>query len=152
MGSSCLSVGIYLSIVGFHNFFSDVFSLCLCFIAVTVSPKAVSVFKLPDFPSSMSLSSTQSYYCSLTQLLDEEISSVQSKNPSLLARCFCSFTVLYLAAKRCRFKPPFLTPGSSSCAASSTFCAHAGWTHWWTSRTCTGWTPPSSPPGWSHGW
>uniref|UniRef100_H3DM09 DENN domain containing 3 n=1 Tax=Tetraodon nigroviridis TaxID=99883 RepID=H3DM09_TETNG len=56
--------------------------------AITIPPKPVSVFKLPDFPSSMSLRSTQSYYCSLIQLLDKEITCVQSENPSLLARFF----------------------------------------------------------------
>lgn len=121
-------------------------------LGVTTSPKPVTVFTLPDFPSSMTLHSTQSYYCSLIHLLDEQIFSIQSENPSLLARCFCSFPVLHHASKRCRFKPHLLTPGSSSYTASSTSCAHAGWTPWLTSRTCTGWTPPSSPPGWSHGW
>lgn len=81
---------------------SDVVPLCLCFVAITIPPKPVSVFKLPDFPSSMSLRSTQSYYCSLIQLLDKEITCVQSENPSLLARCFCSFNALNHASKRCR--------------------------------------------------
>lgn len=35
----------------------------------------------------MSFQSTQSYYCSLIQRLDEEIVSLRSENPPLLARC-----------------------------------------------------------------
>ncbi|XP_029695039.1 DENN domain-containing protein 3-like isoform X1 [Takifugu rubripes] len=52
------------------------------------SPKPVAVFRLPDFPTSMSFQSTQTYYCTLIQRLDEEILSLRSENPSLLARFF----------------------------------------------------------------
>lgn len=58
------------------------------FVAFQKSPKPVAVFKLPDFPDSTSFLSTRNYYCSLIQLLDEEMFSVQSENPSLLARFF----------------------------------------------------------------
>lgn len=66
---------------------SDVLSISLCFVAFRSSPKPVAVFRLPDFPTAMSFQSTQSYYCTLIQRLDEEIFSLRSENPSLLARC-----------------------------------------------------------------
>lgn len=44
------------------------------------------MFKLPDFPASLSTHSVQSYYCELIQQLGKAIFSVQNDNPTLLAR------------------------------------------------------------------
>lgn len=73
------------------------FSPSLCFVAFRTSPKPVAVFRLPDFPTSMSFQSTQSYYGTLIQRLDEEIFSLQSENPSLLARCSYWFLLLFIS-------------------------------------------------------
>uniref|UniRef100_UPI0037E7B832 DENN domain-containing protein 3-like isoform X2 n=1 Tax=Semicossyphus pulcher TaxID=241346 RepID=UPI0037E7B832 len=51
-------------------------------------PKPVKVFKLPDFPASLSFHSVQSYYCELIQQLGKTIFSVQNENPTLLARFY----------------------------------------------------------------
>ncbi|XP_034466074.1 DENN domain-containing protein 3-like [Hippoglossus hippoglossus] len=51
-------------------------------------PKPVKVFKLPDFPASLSFHSVQSYYSELIQHLSKAIFSVQNENSSLLARFY----------------------------------------------------------------
>ncbi|XP_038567498.1 DENN domain-containing protein 3-like isoform X2 [Micropterus salmoides] len=50
--------------------------------------KPVKVFKLPDFPASLSSHSVQSYYSELIQQLGMAIFSVQNENPTLLARFY----------------------------------------------------------------
>uniref|UniRef100_A0A7N8XHV0 DENN domain-containing protein 3-like n=1 Tax=Mastacembelus armatus TaxID=205130 RepID=A0A7N8XHV0_9TELE len=55
----------------------------------TVSPpKPVMVFKLPDFPVSLSFHCVQSYYSELIQQLGKAIFSVQNENPFYLARYY----------------------------------------------------------------
>ncbi|XP_041799023.1 DENN domain-containing protein 3-like [Chelmon rostratus] len=56
--------------------------------ALRTAPKPVKVFKLPDFPASLSIHSVQSYYSELIQQLGKAIFSVQSENRTLLARFF----------------------------------------------------------------
>ncbi|XP_058502765.1 DENN domain-containing protein 3-like [Solea solea] len=56
--------------------------------ALRIPPKPVKVFKLPDFPASLSFHSVQSYYSELIQHLGKAISSVQNENSSLLARFY----------------------------------------------------------------
>uniref|UniRef100_A0A3P8RL27 DENN domain containing 3 n=1 Tax=Amphiprion percula TaxID=161767 RepID=A0A3P8RL27_AMPPE len=51
-------------------------------------PKPVKVFKLPDFPASLSFHSVQSYYSELIQQLGKAIFSVQNENSALLARFY----------------------------------------------------------------
>ncbi|XP_027142101.1 DENN domain-containing protein 3 isoform X2 [Larimichthys crocea] len=55
---------------------------------VRTLPKPVNVFKLPDFPASLSFHSVQSYYSELIQQLGKAIFSVQNENPTLLARFY----------------------------------------------------------------
>ncbi|KAG8010100.1 DENN domain-containing protein 3 [Nibea albiflora] len=56
--------------------------------AVRTLPKPVKVFKLPDFPASLSFHSVQSYYSELIQQLGKAIFSAQNENPTLLARFY----------------------------------------------------------------
>ncbi|KAM7383540.1 hypothetical protein PAMP_003184 [Pampus punctatissimus] len=56
--------------------------------ALRMSPKCIKVFKLPDFPASLSFHSVQSYYSELIQLLGKAIFSVQNENSTLLARFY----------------------------------------------------------------
>ncbi|KAM6910026.1 DENN domain-containing protein 3-like isoform 1-T1 [Xenentodon cancila] len=56
--------------------------------ALRTPPKPVKVFKLPDFPVSLSFHSVQSYYSELIQQLGKAIFSVQNENSSLLARFY----------------------------------------------------------------
>ncbi|XP_070767855.1 DENN domain-containing protein 3-like [Enoplosus armatus] len=56
--------------------------------ALRAPPKPVKVFKLPDFPASLSFHSAQSYYNELIQQLGKSIFSVQNENPTLLARFY----------------------------------------------------------------
>uniref|UniRef100_A0A3Q3VPS0 UDENN domain-containing protein n=1 Tax=Mola mola TaxID=94237 RepID=A0A3Q3VPS0_MOLML len=66
------------------------FSLCslfLCLLALKTFQKP-KVFKLPDFPTSLSIYSVQSYYSELIQQLGKAIFSVQNENSSLLARFY----------------------------------------------------------------
>ncbi|XP_040900931.1 DENN domain-containing protein 3-like isoform X2 [Toxotes jaculatrix] len=56
--------------------------------ALRTAPKPVKVFKLPDFPASLSFHSVQSYYSELIQLLGKAIFSVQNENSTLLARFY----------------------------------------------------------------
>ncbi|XP_028281858.1 DENN domain-containing protein 3-like [Parambassis ranga] len=51
-------------------------------------PKPVKVFKLPDFPVSLSFHSVQSYYNELILQLGKAIFSVQNENSTLLARFY----------------------------------------------------------------
>ncbi|KAL3060291.1 hypothetical protein OYC64_014785 [Pagothenia borchgrevinki] len=51
-------------------------------------PKPTKVFKLPDFPASLSFHSVQGYYSELIQQLGKAIFSVQNENSSLLARFY----------------------------------------------------------------
>ncbi|XP_068592186.1 DENN domain-containing protein 3-like isoform X4 [Cebidichthys violaceus] len=51
-------------------------------------PKPPQVFKLPDFPASLSFYSVQNYYSELIQLLGKAIFSVQKENSMLLARFY----------------------------------------------------------------
>uniref|UniRef100_A0A7N8Y7J1 DENN domain-containing protein 3-like n=1 Tax=Mastacembelus armatus TaxID=205130 RepID=A0A7N8Y7J1_9TELE len=51
-------------------------------------PKPVMVFKLPDFPVSLSFHCVQSYYSELIQQLGKAIFSVQNENPFYLARYY----------------------------------------------------------------
>lgn len=60
----------------------------------------MKVFKLPDFPVSLSMRTVQSYYDELILQLGKSISSVQNEHPAPLARWSCS--------------PPPLTSSSSS--------------------------------------
>uniref|UniRef100_A0A3B4TWN3 DENN domain containing 3 n=1 Tax=Seriola dumerili TaxID=41447 RepID=A0A3B4TWN3_SERDU len=62
--------------------------LCLCPLALRTPPKPVKVFKLPDFPASLSFHSVQSYYSELIQQLGKAIFSVQNENSTLLARFY----------------------------------------------------------------
>ncbi|KAM9310249.1 DENN domain-containing protein 3-like isoform 1-T2 [Pholidichthys leucotaenia] len=50
--------------------------------------KPVKMFKLPDFPTSVSFHSVQSYYSELIQQIGKAISSVQNETPALLARFY----------------------------------------------------------------
>nr|XP_046255892.1 DENN domain-containing protein 3-like isoform X2 [Scatophagus argus] len=52
------------------------------------TPKMVKVFKLPEFPASLSIHSVQNYYSELIQHLSKAIFSVQNENPALLARFY----------------------------------------------------------------
>ncbi|KAM9353017.1 DENN domain-containing protein 3-like [Symphorus nematophorus] len=56
--------------------------------ALRTTPKPAKVFKLPDFPFSLSIHSVQSYYSELIQQLGKAIFSVQNENPTLLARFY----------------------------------------------------------------
>ncbi|XP_067457716.1 DENN domain-containing protein 3-like [Thunnus thynnus] len=56
--------------------------------ALRMPPKPVKVFKLPDFPASLSLHSVQSYYSELIQQLSRAIFSVQNENSTQLARFY----------------------------------------------------------------
>ncbi|XP_031708722.1 DENN domain-containing protein 3-like isoform X1 [Anarrhichthys ocellatus] len=56
--------------------------------AARTPPKPPQVFKLPDFPASLSLHSVQNYYSELIQLLGKAIFSVQKENSTLLARFY----------------------------------------------------------------
>ncbi|XP_039973997.1 DENN domain-containing protein 3-like isoform X2 [Xiphias gladius] len=56
--------------------------------ALRPPPKPVKVFKLPDFPVSLSFQSVQSYYSELIQQLGKAIFSVQNENSTLLARFY----------------------------------------------------------------
>ncbi|XP_076009823.1 DENN domain-containing protein 3-like isoform X3 [Genypterus blacodes] len=56
--------------------------------ALRNSPKSVKVFKLPDFPVSLSIHSIPIYYSELIQQLGKAIFSVQNENPTLLARFY----------------------------------------------------------------
>ncbi|KAM4579659.1 DENN domain-containing protein 3-like isoform 1-T2 [Odontesthes bonariensis] len=56
--------------------------------ALKIPPKPVKVFKLPDFPVSLSFHSVQSYYTELIQLLGKSIFTVQNENSTLLARFY----------------------------------------------------------------
>ncbi|XP_068995549.1 DENN domain-containing protein 3-like [Embiotoca jacksoni] len=56
--------------------------------ALRTSPKAVKVFKLPDFPASLSFHSVQSYYSELIQQLGKAIFSVQNESSAQLARFY----------------------------------------------------------------
>uniref|UniRef100_A0A3P8NY47 UDENN domain-containing protein n=1 Tax=Astatotilapia calliptera TaxID=8154 RepID=A0A3P8NY47_ASTCA len=63
----------------------------LCFLSLpapNTTPKPIKVFKLPDFPASLSFHSVQSYYIELIQQLGKAIFSVQSENPAMLARYY----------------------------------------------------------------
>uniref|UniRef100_A0A3P9CEM5 DENN domain containing 3 n=1 Tax=Maylandia zebra TaxID=106582 RepID=A0A3P9CEM5_9CICH len=63
----------------------------LCFLSLpapSTTPKPIKVFKLPDFPASLSFHSVQSYYIELIQQLGKAIFSVQSENPAMLARYY----------------------------------------------------------------
>uniref|UniRef100_A0A665WJ76 DENN domain-containing protein 3-like n=1 Tax=Echeneis naucrates TaxID=173247 RepID=A0A665WJ76_ECHNA len=51
-------------------------------------PKPVKVFKLPDFPASLSFHSVQSYYSELIQQLSKAIFSIQNENSAMLARFY----------------------------------------------------------------
>lgn len=68
------------------HFLSPLRSLPLCVLAARTPPKAPQVFKLPDFPASLSFHSVQNYYSELIQLLGKAIFSVQKENSTLLAR------------------------------------------------------------------
>uniref|UniRef100_A0A669ESV6 DENN domain containing 3 n=1 Tax=Oreochromis niloticus TaxID=8128 RepID=A0A669ESV6_ORENI len=52
------------------------------------TPKPIKVFKLPDFPASLSFHSVQSYYIELIQQLGKAIFYVQSENSAMLARYY----------------------------------------------------------------
>ncbi|KAF7657656.1 hypothetical protein LDENG_00023980 [Lucifuga dentata] len=56
--------------------------------ALRTPPKPVKVFKLPDFPASLSFHSVQSYYSELIQQLGKAIFSVQNENSTLQARLY----------------------------------------------------------------
>ncbi|TNN80826.1 DENN domain-containing protein 3 [Liparis tanakae] len=56
--------------------------------ALRTPPKAARVFRLPDFPASLSFYSVQSYYRELIQLLSKAIFSVQKEDSMLLARFY----------------------------------------------------------------
>ncbi|XP_047454775.1 DENN domain-containing protein 3-like isoform X2 [Mugil cephalus] len=56
--------------------------------ALKASPGPVTVFKLPDFPASLSFHSVQNYYSELIQQLGKAIFSVQKDNSTLLARYY----------------------------------------------------------------
>ncbi|XP_055020182.1 DENN domain-containing protein 3-like isoform X2 [Boleophthalmus pectinirostris] len=51
-------------------------------------PKPAKIFKLPDFPASLSFHSVQSYYMEIIQQLNKAIFSVQHENSALLARFY----------------------------------------------------------------
>uniref|UniRef100_A0A673B7Y7 DENN domain-containing protein 3-like n=1 Tax=Sphaeramia orbicularis TaxID=375764 RepID=A0A673B7Y7_9TELE len=59
-----------------------------CLVAVRTPAKPAKVFKLPDFPASLSFHSVQSYYSELIQQLGKAIFSVQHENSTLLARFY----------------------------------------------------------------
>ncbi|XP_031609877.1 DENN domain-containing protein 3-like [Oreochromis aureus] len=56
--------------------------------APSTTPKPIKVFKLADFPASLSFHSVQSYYIELIQQLGKAIFSVQSENSAMLARYY----------------------------------------------------------------
>ncbi|XP_012723130.2 DENN domain-containing protein 3 isoform X1 [Fundulus heteroclitus] len=56
--------------------------------ALKVAPKSVKVFKLPDFPASLSYLAVQAYYSELIQSLGKAILSAQNDNSTLLARFY----------------------------------------------------------------
>ncbi|XP_033983915.1 DENN domain-containing protein 3-like isoform X1 [Trematomus bernacchii] len=57
-------------------------------VVLRTPPKPTKVFKLPDFPASLSFHSVQGYYSELIQQLGKAIFSVQNENSSLLARFY----------------------------------------------------------------
>ncbi|XP_068180590.1 DENN domain-containing protein 3-like [Antennarius striatus] len=56
--------------------------------ALRIIRKRLTVFKLPDFPASLSVHSVQSFHTELIQLLSKTIFSAQKENPTLLARYY----------------------------------------------------------------
>ncbi|XP_042345689.1 DENN domain-containing protein 3-like [Plectropomus leopardus] len=56
--------------------------------ALRPPPKPAKVFKLPDFPASLSFHSVQSYYSELIHQLGKAIFSVQNENSTLVARFY----------------------------------------------------------------
>ncbi|XP_036929418.1 DENN domain-containing protein 3-like [Acanthopagrus latus] len=56
--------------------------------ALRCTPKPVKVFKLPDFPATLSVHSVQSYYSELIHQLGKAIFSAQNEDPALLARFY----------------------------------------------------------------
>ncbi|XP_015225370.1 PREDICTED: DENN domain-containing protein 3-like [Cyprinodon variegatus] len=56
--------------------------------ALKSPPNPITVFKLPDFPVSLSFISVHAYYSELIQLLGKAIFSVQNENSALLARFY----------------------------------------------------------------
>ncbi|XP_031154979.1 DENN domain-containing protein 3-like isoform X2 [Sander lucioperca] len=56
--------------------------------ALRTPPKLPNVFKLPEFPASLSFNSVQNYYSELIQQLGKAIFSVQKENSTLLARFY----------------------------------------------------------------
>lgn len=74
---------------------THIFSLpALCLLALRTTPKPTKVFKLPDFPASLSFHAVQSYHNELIQQLGKAIFSVQNENPTLLAR-YSAFIIPY---------------------------------------------------------
>ncbi|KAM8869502.1 DENN domain-containing protein 3-like isoform 2-T2 [Spinachia spinachia] len=65
-----------------------IFSLPPGVLAPGNPPEPATLFKLPDFPASLSFNSIQSYYRELIRLLGKAIFSVQNENPALLARFY----------------------------------------------------------------
>ncbi|XP_056142599.1 DENN domain-containing protein 3-like [Lampris incognitus] len=61
-------------------------------VALRTPPKAINVFKLPEFPASLSFHSVQGYYSELIQQLGKAIFYAQTEDSALLARypCFLS--------------------------------------------------------------
>ncbi|KAK2844521.1 hypothetical protein Q5P01_011180 [Channa striata] len=56
--------------------------------ALKTPPSPVKMFRLPDFPASLSFRSVQSYYNELVQQFGKAIFSVQNENSALLARFY----------------------------------------------------------------
>jgi len=130
--------------------FTSSLSLPLCVLALRTPPKAASVFRLPDFPASLSFCSVQSYYRKLIQLLGKAIFSVQKEDSMLLARYSASFAMeapyvlrLYLFNQSFDHftllliidDNHFLPADSTTCVVSLTHCVGGGWTLWAISKT-----------------
>ncbi|XP_055084206.1 DENN domain-containing protein 3-like isoform X1 [Periophthalmus magnuspinnatus] len=57
-------------------------------VAFRTPPKPAKIFKLPDFPASLSFHSVQGYYLEIIQQLNKAIFSAQHENSALLARFY----------------------------------------------------------------
>uniref|UniRef100_A0A3B3ZDS1 UDENN domain-containing protein n=1 Tax=Periophthalmus magnuspinnatus TaxID=409849 RepID=A0A3B3ZDS1_9GOBI len=63
-------------------------SLFFLLVAFRTPPKPAKIFKLPDFPASLSFHSVQGYYLEIIQQLNKAIFSAQHENSALLARFY----------------------------------------------------------------
>uniref|UniRef100_A0A3Q2DZ75 DENN domain containing 3 n=1 Tax=Cyprinodon variegatus TaxID=28743 RepID=A0A3Q2DZ75_CYPVA len=82
-------LGLNLILLFLYNYDLSLFAFpSVLFPALKSPPNPITVFKLPDFPVSLSFISVHAYYSELIQLLGKAIFSVQNENSALLARFY----------------------------------------------------------------